>query len=160
MSAFTFTKLTPTDLPMIMEWLERLHIAVWFGDPNEWREEIEGNWISDWIWAFRVDHQDRAFGFAQCCWCDRAPEGEWSQMPPKTLGLDYFIANKEDTGKGLGYGMIESFIELVVREREPDYLMADPVPQNRASVKTLEKLGFRMDESTGLMVRCLNRPPA
>lgn len=153
MSGFAFTRLTPNDMPLMLTWLEKPHVKRWFGDPVEWQEEIEANWNSDWIWHYRVDHGGKPFGFAQCYWTDQAPAGEWSAMPPGTLGLDYFIADEENMGKGHGRAMLEAFIDHVVGIHAPERLIADPEPENDASIRMLEKLGFAFDAERALMVR-------
>ena len=45
---FTFNRLLPADLSLIRAWLVQPHVAQWFGEPDEWLEEIAANLDADW----------------------------------------------------------------------------------------------------------------
>jgi RimJ/RimL family protein N-acetyltransferase len=61
-----------------------------------------------------------------------------------TAGLDLFIGNEAQTGKGLGTEMIRRFVEEIVFARpETTACVADPDVKNRASMRAFEKADFR-----------------
>jgi len=61
-----------------------------------------------------------------------------------TAGLDLFIGDEAQTGRGLGTEMIRRFVEEIVFARpETIACTADPDLENTASVRAFEKAGFR-----------------
>src|SRR4030095_16080409 len=60
-----------------------------------------------------------------------------------TAGLDLFIAEEEQTGRGLGTEMIRRFVDEIVFARpETIACVADPDVRNTASIRAFEKAGF------------------
>jgi RimJ/RimL family protein N-acetyltransferase len=60
-----------------------------------------------------------------------------------TAGLDLFIGEEAQTGKGLGSEMIRRFVDEIVFARpETTACAADPNVRNMASLRAFEKAGF------------------
>jgi aminoglycoside 6'-N-acetyltransferase len=89
---FTFNRLLPAALSLIRAWLVQPHVAQWFGESDEWLEEIAVNLDADWVRHFRADWAGIPTGFVQCYDTTKAPQGVWSTQPPGTLGVDDCLA--------------------------------------------------------------------
>jgi RimJ/RimL family protein N-acetyltransferase len=150
---FTFRRLRAADLTRLEAWLAKSHVARWFGDPDDWLEEIAQNLDTDWITHLRADLDGAPAGFAQ--WYDtaRAPSGLWSAEPAGTLGLDFLLGEPALLGRGLGTQLVSGLATLAVERTRAARLIADPEPGNVSSVRALERAGFRLDAVTGLYVR-------
>jgi RimJ/RimL family protein N-acetyltransferase len=82
--------------------------------------------------------------------------GEWPNEPKGTVGIDYLIGDKKYLGKGLGTGIVRLFIEYIQSLNKYDFIIADPVKENIASIKVLIKNGFELQDN-GLYKREINR---
>ena len=61
-----------------------------------------------------------------------------------TAGLDLFIGDKAQTGRGLGTELINTFVhEIVFARPETTACAADPDVRNTASLRAFEKAGFQ-----------------
>ncbi|MCD6659277.1 MAG: acetyltransferase [Lentimicrobium sp.] len=139
-------KFRPEDIELMQEWLQHPHVHQYFGNPEEWLEEITENIDAEWVKYF-IAETGKPIGFLQYYETDKAPEGEWSAEPAGTVGIDYLIADKENLGKGYGSEIIRLLIELIKTTGKYKYIIADPVPQNQASARVLEKNGFAIKEN-------------
>lgn len=46
--------------------------------------------------------------------------------------------------------MIKKLQECIIKNGSPKYFVADPVPENKISIRLLEKNGYVLDTKTGL----------
>jgi len=60
------------------------------------------------------------------------------------------IGEEAFLGKGLGSVMIQLLMDLIKTKENPNQIFADPVKENTASIKLLEKNGFALDKATEL----------
>lgn len=134
----------PEDLDIFRSWLEQDHIRKYWGDPQDWINEVSQNLNADWVKYFIVE-TNNPIGFLQYYETDRAPQGDWSDEPIGTVGIDYLIGDKEYLGKGNGSEIVRLLVDLIKSKNEYDYIVADPVEDNISSVKVLEKSGFIKD---------------
>ena len=141
------------DIDILKDWLNRNHIKKFFGNPSDWINEITENLTADWITYFIVENP-LPIGFLQYYETDIAPQGDWSGEPIGTVGIDYFIGEEKNVGKGYGAKIIGLLIDVISSKNEYDYIIADPIADNIASVKVLEKNGF-IQQSNGLYSLCL-----
>jgi len=145
-------KCTDNDISTIETWLNKEYIKKWYGDPNEWLDEIRNlSGAFDWLNHFIAEHEGTPIGFCQYYDCSKTPKGyEWDNEPPGTFGIDYMIGEEQFLKKGLGSAMIQLLIDLIKSNENVKQIFADPVKENKASIKLLEKNGFALDEPTGL----------
>lgn len=131
------------DLELMSVWLNNKHVKVFFGDPDEWLDEIKENLTEqEWIKYFIVE-TDKPIGFAQYYDTQNAPTGTWSNEPPGTAGIDFLIGEPDYLGKGLGSKLIFNVIELLRATRKYKFIIADPDIKNKNSIRTLENNGFK-----------------
>jgi RimJ/RimL family protein N-acetyltransferase len=83
-------------------------------------------------------------GFFQYYDTDKAPLGEWSNEPTGTAGIDFLIGEEIFLNKGYGVKLLKIIIEEIKLKGFHKYIIADPDQRNAASVKVLEKCGFKL----------------
>lgn len=132
------------DLKIMGAWLEQDYIRNFWGDPQDWIKEISENISADWVKYFIVEY-NTPIGFLQYYETDKAPQGEWSDEPIGTVGIDYLIGDIEYLGKGYGSKIVRLLVELIKSKKEYDYIVADPIAENVSSIKVLENNGFKLN---------------
>jgi RimJ/RimL family protein N-acetyltransferase/N-acetylglutamate synthase-like GNAT family acetyltransferase len=132
----------PEDLNMMRVWLEQTYIRNFWGDPLDWIKEITENISADWVKYFIVEC-DTPIGFLQYYETDKAPQGDWSDEPIGTVGIDYLIGDIEYLGKGYGSKIVRLLVDFIKSKNEYDYIVADPIAENVSSIKVLENNGFK-----------------
>jgi putative acetyltransferase len=145
---------TLEDLNIMGVWLAQDYIQKFWGDPQDWIKEISENISADWVKYFIVEC-NTPIGFLQYYETDKAPQGEWSNEPIGTVGIDYLIGNIEYLGKGYGSKIVRLLIDYIISKNHYDYIVADPIEENVSSIKVLENNGFKQNTS-GLFCLDLN----
>lgn len=139
--AMKLRKLETADLPLMEKWVHNGHVAAFLGDPQEWLEEVKANMGADWIGYF-IAETDRPVGFIQYYDPTMAPVGIWSQAPRFSMGIDFFVGDAEILGKGIASQMVGLMKKKMRWEKLCKFMVADPDPDDPASVRVLEKNGF------------------
>ena len=134
---FEFRPLDRRDMPMLYEWIFRPHVRRWWNDPYHDLEDVIADFTRDADCMLRtiavLDGRD--FGYFQAWW-DLAPDGE--------VGIDQFIADPNQVGKGLGRQAVAAFCRLVFRRMSHiQCISLDPDPANPRAIRAYEKAGFR-----------------
>lgn len=145
---------TPADLNIMGMWLAQDYIQKFWGNPHDWINEISENICADWVKYFIVEC-GTPVGFLQYYETDKAPQGEWSNEPIGTVGIDYLIGDIEYLGKGYGSKTVRLLVDFIKSKNEYDYIVADPIVENVSSIKVLENKGFKHN-SNGLFCLDLN----
>jgi len=143
-----FRRLTESDLPLLYEWLQREHVQFW------WREResydavvrrylpaIDGSEPTD-LYLILLD--DRPTGFIQTYLVSDHPDYQTLvDVEEGVAGVDLFLADPEQTGKGLGSKVIAQFVrDVVFATPQTHACIADPDAENQASLRAFEKAGF------------------
>lgn len=143
-----FRPLALKDLPLLHEWLERPHVAEWW-TPTPSLEEIEqefGPLIShqSTTRAYLVLGDEEPIGYIQSYiakdsgdewWPDEEDAGVW--------GIDQFLANAGQMGRGVGTEMVRAFVQLLFTNPDVTRIQTDPSPRNPRAIRCYEKAGFR-----------------
>ena len=144
-----FRPLTPADLPMLHEWLQRPHVAAWW-QPTPTLEELAEEHapafagvayhapyvvLLDGAPAGYVQSYDAVASHADGWWLD--------EHDPGVRGIDQFIADESLLGRGLGSCMVRRFVELLFRDPAVTRIQTDPDPRNARAIRCYEKAGFR-----------------
>ncbi len=144
---FTFARLTVAHFPMLCAWLNRPHLQKW------WRaEEITMDNVSE-KYLPRVLQEDDAIPFIALrngepvgyCQYYRILSGQtwWPDDPPESsLGIDVFLADANELGRGTGAAMIQAFIEMLRRDVGFSEVRVDPKPDNARAIRCYQKAGF------------------
>ena len=145
-ATITFGKLERRDLPTVVEWLARPHVAEWWGDGDDFEEDyapvIAGDVPTE---AFIASAGADLIGFIQSY---RATgfhdEGWWlDEHDPGVHGIDQFLADGARLGQGLGTAMITAFLARLFRDPAVSRVQTDPSPLNGRAIRCYEKCGFR-----------------
>lgn len=135
---------TTADLNIMGVWLAQDYIRKFWGDPQDWIKEISENISADWVKYFIVEC-DTQIGFLQYYETDKAPQGEWSNEPIGTVGIDYLIGDIEYLGKGYGSKIVRLLVDFIKSKNKYDYIVADPIVENVSSIKVLENNGSKQN---------------
>ena len=83
-------------------------------------------------------------GYIQSYTAMGSGEGWWTdEQDPGVRGIDQFLANAGDLGRGFGSRMVRAFVAELFADPEVTKVQTDPSPQNRRAIRAYEKAGFR-----------------
>jgi aminoglycoside 6'-N-acetyltransferase len=142
-----FRPMTLDDVAMVEHWLQASHTQPWWrtSDLEEIVQAARGE-VAVEPWILVVDGRD--VGYFQVY--DVGYDDEYGRAcaavgaEPGTAGMDYLIGDPELIGAGIGTRAIERFVTDVVFARGAwPAVCAGPDPANLASIRVLEKNGFR-----------------
>ncbi|GIO41561.1 N-acetyltransferase [Paenibacillus apis] len=145
-------KMSSNDISLVKEWLNKAYIKKWFGDPQEWLNEIKNDdGRYSWIVHHIVEYNQVPIGFCQYYDIGKTGVGyAWDNEPCGTYGIDYLIGDEQLLGKGIGNKLIKELNKLVIDNEKPVQLIADPIKENIASIRVLVNNGYEFDKVTGL----------
>lgn len=144
-----FRPLATADLPALVGWQSAPHVARWFPEQldiaaaeRKYAPRIAGDSATK-VYVAVVDGRDA--GFVQHYRVGDYPEYAAATGMPGAIGIDYAIGLPELTGRGLGPQVIWSYLRDVVLPAHPaaPHALASPDVANLASIRALEKAGFR-----------------
>jgi RimJ/RimL family protein N-acetyltransferase len=127
------------DLPRLHDWLARPHVRRWYAPEPATYEQVAAKYgprtrDGHPVRSYLILLDDREIGYVQSYDADDAGG----------VGVDLFIGEPEHVGRGVGAEALRRFVDEVVFGREgARFCIADPNPENRASIRAFEKAGFR-----------------
>jgi RimJ/RimL family protein N-acetyltransferase len=143
----SFRRLAEDDLPLLMEWLGRPHVAErWDGcaSMEELREEYlprEGDSSAAQCYLAYVG--DVAVGFVQSYVAIHSGDGWWpEERDPGVRGVDLFVANERCLSEGIGTRMLMEFAALLFGDAAVTKIQGDPSIDNLRAIRCCEKAGF------------------
>ena len=149
-SEFTFRPLAAADLPLLAAWLARPHVAEWWGGAPTSLAEVEADYAD--ALAGAIAHQcfvavvgGAPVGFIQAYQpVAFHAEGWWlEEHDPGVRGIDQFLAEADQLGRGLGTAMVRAFVARLFADPLVTRVQTDPDPANRRAVRCYERAGFR-----------------
>lgn len=148
-----FRAMTLDDLPLLVEWRNREHVTPWFRSPPadvaEARKRYGGRISGEKPITMTVIEVDgRPVGYLQHYLVRDVPDDFARIGDDEAVGIDYLIGETDLSGGGLGPRMIWRYVRDVVLAGHPDLprVIACPEPENKRSVRALEKAGFAAGE--------------
>jgi len=150
---YDFPALTEADLPLIRRWLLEPHVSRWWADPpratypddelEKYRTRIRGE--GDPTEIFFSRHRGRPIGFIQCY--PIADDGAYAHalaLAEPAAGIDLFIGEPAEIGKGHGPRLIAAFLrDIVFPTYGVDECVIGPSVKNASAIRAYEKAGFR-----------------
>ena len=140
--------LTDEDVNLFLGWLDKEYVYKWMCPKGEehrqdWLNEInDRNGKYSFIKHFIVYFDDVKIGFCQYLDCFYAPEYYGATLEKSfAYGIGYLIGEEKYLNKGIGKIIIKMLEEKII-EIGGKEIVADPSPENTASVKTLLSNGF------------------
>lgn len=143
----SFRPLTHTDLPLLQQWLNRPHVAEWWTRPptlaeveQEFGPLIEGESITR---PYIALSNGTPIGYIQSYVAMGSGDGWWpDEQDPGVRGIDQFLANSDQLGRGLGAAMVRAFVQRLFSDPAVTRVQTDPSPRNRRAIRCYEKAGF------------------
>jgi RimJ/RimL family protein N-acetyltransferase len=145
--AFTFRPLARTDLELLCEWLNRPHVAEWWGGPVAF-EDVEREYGAAIDGAMAQPHiamlDGEEVGFIQS-YDVMASQPEWwpDETDPGARGVDQFLADGARLGRGVGSRMVAAFVARLFGDPAVTKVQADPSPDNARAIRAYERAGLR-----------------
>lgn len=146
-SEFEFRLITADDIPLLFEWLSRPHVSEWWGE--EPIEEVRESYASkasaeSSTRAYIVSRAGTPIGFIQSYVAAGSDGGWWTDIDdPGVRGIDQYLANADELGKGIGSAMIGAFVASLLDDPSVTRIITDPSPRNHRAIRCYEKVGFK-----------------
>lgn len=143
----TFRLLASEDLPMLHAWLQRPHVAEWWRKPTT-LVELERDYLpvamnESSTGAYIAILAGEPIGFIQSYAALGSGEGWWeNETDPGTRGIDQFLANAEQLGRGVGSSMVNAFVEQLFQDPAVTKVQTDPSPRNERAIRSYRRAGF------------------
>lgn len=148
MDTLSFRPLEAHDLPMMQAWLQRSHVAAWWGAPST-LEEVEAEYLPtidgrSSTKAYIVSINGQAVGFIQAYVVLGSGDGWWEdESDPGARGIDQFLADAALLNRGLGTTMVAAFVERLFEDPCVTRIQTDPSPTNGRAIRCYSKVGFQ-----------------
>lgn len=143
----SFRPLTRSDFPLLHDWLCRPHVAQWWPPPASFTQVEEE--FAPYIAPGSTTHgyialrDDEAIGFIQSYIAMGSGEGWWpAETDPGTRGVDQYLANAHQLGRGLGSAMVSAFVERLFTDPAVTKVQTDPHPTNERAIRCYRRAGF------------------
>ena len=135
---------------MLHQWLQRQHVAEWWPDLP-----TLGELERDYLPRGANEYSTRAYiaviagepiGFIQSYVALGSGGGWWEQeTDPGTRGIDQFLANADQLGRGVGSTMVNAFVERLFKDAGVTKVQTDPSPDNVRAIRSYQRAGFVID---------------
>ncbi len=146
---FHFKLLAEHDLGLLSEWLNRPHVAEWWDDRPVSCAAVREKYLprilrSTSVSVYFAYLKGAPVGFIQSYLAAEQSDGWWpDERDLGVVGIDQFLADADDLGKGLGTEMVSQFVSAVFEDPAVTQIQVDPKPTNLRAVRCYEKVGFR-----------------
>lgn len=146
-TVISFRPLAASDFTMLHEWLHRPHVSQWWGDPGTYAQ-VEQDYllhttIASTTRGYIALLENKPIGFIQSYVVMGSGDGWWEQeTDPGARGIDQFLANREQLGRGLGSAMIHTFVDRLFQDPAVTKVQTDPSPQNDRAIRCYQRVGF------------------
>lgn len=161
-----FEPLQESHFPLLLKWLETPHVKAWWDQNIHWTPELIAKLYAHYVKGYKrltlpdrvvekpmhayiIIYNDYAIGYIQYYnKHDFPPEQGYStaDLPKSLAALDFYIADVEYLGKGLGGSSLKLFLHDYVFV-EFDACFVDPDTDNTHGIRTYEKAGFKIFKS-------------
>jgi len=146
----TLRPMTEHDLPMLHEWLNRPHIAAWWGgdEARPTLAEVHAQYAPQILAEASVTPYiamlgEEPIGYAQSYVALGSGDGWWEdETDPGVRGIDQSLASASLLGKGLGTQLVRALVELLFADPGVTKIQTDPSPNNARAIRCYEKAGF------------------
>jgi RimJ/RimL family protein N-acetyltransferase len=160
----TFSPLTTSDLPMVHEWIQRPHVAEWWHEPIS-LADLERDYMihRSSTRAYIAMLEGEPIGFVQSYVAMDSGDGWWDEeRDPGTRGIDQFLANGDQLGRGLGSSMVSAFVAQLFQDPAVSKVQTDPSPKNERAIRCYRRVGFVVEREVTTpdgpaLLMCLRR---
>jgi aminoglycoside 6'-N-acetyltransferase len=128
--------------PLLSRWLEAPHVREWWGEPKSEMQKILSDRPRSTVDGQIVIVDDEPVGYIQSWTASSVDDQSWvSALPANTVGIDVFVGNPADIGRGLGSRIVRTFAEHLF-SKGARHLVIDPHPANARAIAAYRKVGF------------------
>jgi len=177
MQSFLFKPFCEDDFELLYQWFQEPVINQWYARGANWSfEDIRKKYLSriqgnDHIPSFIIYKNEHPIGFIQYyCLTDHFPEGIKdfnhplfrSYLASELVGLDLFVADKDNRGQGWGEQILNRFmLQLPINTKA---IIVDPDLSNQAAIRCYIKAAFQPtnyseDKTHLLLLKSLSQSP-
>jgi aminoglycoside 6'-N-acetyltransferase len=149
----TFRPLRESDLPLMHKWFNTPHVSEWWsldGNHHPSSEEVTKKYSprirnKEPVDCYLFYYDNRPIGMIQSCDLDNYPaEKAAFGLEGKCTGIDLLIGEEDYVHKGLGSGIMRSFLkDIVFAQPDVECCIADPYEENTIAIKAYQKAGFK-----------------
>lgn len=147
----TLRPMVEEDIPMLHDWLNRPHIAAWWGGDaaRPSLEETRAHYLPRLLAEERVTPYiallgPTPVGYAQSYVVLGSGGGWWEEeTDPGVRGIDQSLADPRLLGQGLGTRLVSTLVNLLFADPAVTRIQTDPAPDNLRAIRCYEKAGFR-----------------
>ena len=149
---FEFERMQEAHIPLMADWLSRAHLQAWWREEEITEENVSEKYLPritghDTAIPYIVYLDKTPFGYIQYYHVQEGHNHWWPDVPgPDVIGIDQFIADENNLGKGYGTAMISQFIDRVRSLIPVAEVRTDPHPGNARAIRCYEKAGFQKQE--------------
>lgn len=137
-----FKPLEKHHFPLLLKWLTSPHIKKWSTSQSHWTAELIAEKYSNLTTESLIIYaHETPIGYVQTYnFHDSEHSDELKQkIPLKTCGVDFYIGEESFLSKRTGEDIIRKLIE---ENTQYVHFLVDPHPDNIATLKTYEQIGF------------------
>lgn len=129
-----FRELDLYDMPLLLDWLGRAHVKRWWDDGDDTLEKVQEHYTR---------HPDTTKRFLRPGQ-GQNPIGYFQYyINEDSIGIDQFLADESNLGKGMGTKAIRQFIRMICDKHSPRVIVVDPSPANKQAIRCYEEVGFK-----------------
>ncbi len=128
----SFRFLDYSDIPLFMQWVSRPHVVAWWDPPpiNEveaWCAHPTEDSRSD-LHYIAVQKDLGPIGFIQTYFAVEGHQDGWwlNEHDPGVRGIDQFLADADQLGRGLGTALIRAFVAMQFEDPSVTRIQCDP----------------------------------
>jgi RimJ/RimL family protein N-acetyltransferase len=148
---FEFRSLTERDLPLLFEWLNRPQVAEWWGGEDSF-DAVQEEYLPEVrdpadARPYLAYLDGRPVAYIQSYSAVDTGDGWWPDQHDKgVVGIDQFLAEPTDLGRGLGTALVKQFAAFLFSDPAVTRIQVDPGPANLRAIRCYEKAGFQRQE--------------
>lgn len=148
--AIDFRPLSVADLPLLLGWLRRPHVAAWW-QPTPDIDELAVDVLPvppnpSTTRAYLALLDGEPVGFIQSYVVLGSGDGWWEdETDPGARGIDQFLAHEPLLGQGLGRAMVRAFVARLFEDPAVTVVQTDPAPANLRAIAAYRRAGFAVE---------------
>jgi aminoglycoside 6'-N-acetyltransferase len=133
---------TAADAPLLTYWDTKPHVIAATGsdDAEDWYAYLADD--PDWRWVFIAEDDGRPIGIIQLIDAAEEETHYWGDAEPNLRGLDIWIGEEDDLGRGFGTDMMRLAIAESFADPSVVAIVIDPLESNHRARHFYQRLGF------------------
>lgn len=138
-----FVPLQDDHLTLLHRWLQEPHVREFWDDGDRTLADVQSHYggADRDVDAFLILLEDLPIGYIQAYPVDdTSPFADDRQG--NTWGMDLFIGEVHQLGKGLGFQAVQRFADFLQTEYGADRVLIDPSIHNQRAIHIYQKAGF------------------